>query len=203
MLAKSISVRWLLAAWLVAAAASVLAGCASAGAGDAPAAPAADTAPAPPPRKPFVAPTWAAKKYANEQFGFSLHYPADFEEQPVQAGGLFTAASPMQAPRLDVTASPPPGDGSMDAIAASIETTLKTVGGGEAKVTEKKDVKLRDESTPAMELAAEWTFQGIPLLSSVVATVRDGQLISVMVTGMQGTTITDLSDIAYTLYFDE
>lgn len=203
MFAKSTSVRWLLAAWLVAAAVSVLAGCASAGGGDAPAAPAADAAPAPPPRKPFVAPTWEAKKYANEQYGFSVHYPADFEEQPVQEGGLFTAASPMQAPRLDVTATPPPGDGSVDAVAVSLETLLEMVGGGEAKVTEKKAVKLRDEATPAMEFAAEWTFQGLPLLSSAVATVRDGQMITVMVTGMQGTTITDLSDIAYTLYFDE
>jgi hypothetical protein len=37
----------------------------------------------------------------------------------------------------------------------------------------------------------------------VVAAVRDGDLISVMVTGMDGTAITELSDIAYTLYFDE
>jgi hypothetical protein len=203
MFAKSRSLRWFLAAVLVVAAVSVLAGCASAGSGDAPATAAADVPPAAPPRKPFVPPAWEAKEYANEQYGFSVHYPADFEEQAVQAGGLFTAASPMQAPRLDVTASPPPGDGSVDAVAASIEATLKTVGGGEAKVTEKKAVKLRDEATPAMEFAAEWTFQGIPLLSSAVATVRDGELITVMVTGMQGTAITELSDIAYTLYFDE
>ena len=203
MFAKSTSVRWVFAAWLAVAAVSVLAGCASAGGGDAPAAPAADAPPAPPPRKPFVAPTWEAKKYANEQYGFSVHYPADFEEQPVQAGGVFTAASPMQAPRLDITAAPAGGEVSLDVVASGIETSLSTIGGGQAKVTDKKAVKLRDEVTPAMEFTVNWTFQGIPLLSTAVATVRDGDLISVMVTGMEGTTITDLSDIAYTLYFDE
>jgi hypothetical protein len=195
--------RPILGVLLISAAVVGLAGCTSAGSADAPAAPAADVAPAPPPRKPFVPPTWTAKKYMNEQYGFSVHYPADFAEQPVQPGGLFTAASPMQAPRLDITALPDQGVSSIDAVATGLETTLATVGGGEAKVTDKKEVKLRDEVTPAMELTVAWTFQGIPLLSSVVAAVRDGDLISVMVTGMDGTAITELSDIAYTLYFDE
>jgi hypothetical protein len=192
-------------AWVLATVALGLAGCASAGGGAPEAASAADVAPEPaaPVRKAFVPPTWPAKSYDDEQHGFSVHYPADFEQQPAQEGVLFTAASPMQAPRLDVTSGPVPGDGSLDAIAADLERNFAALGGGEAKVTAKKETVLRDEVTPAKELTLEWAFQGFPLQSSVVAVERAGALISVTVTGMQGTDIAELSDIAYTLHFDD
>lgn len=162
-----------------------------------------EVVPAPPARTPFVPPTWEAKKYTNDEHRFSVHYPADFAEQPAQEGVLFTAASPMQAPRLDITTGPLPSDGTLDAIAADLERSFAALGGGEAKVTAKKETRLRDEVTPARELTLEWAFQGFPLQSSVVAVERDGKLISVTVTGMQGTDISELSDIAYTLYLDD
>jgi hypothetical protein len=162
-----------------------------------------EVVPAPPARAPFVPPTWEAKKYTNEEHRFSVHYPADFEVQPVQDGALFTAASPMQAPRLDITKGPLPSDGTLDTMAADVERNFAAIGGGEAKVTAKKETRLRDEVTPARELTVEWAFQGFPLQTSVVAVERDGMLITVTVTGMQGTDISELSDIAYTLYFDD
>ena len=54
-----------------------------------------------------------------------------------------------------------------------------------------------------MEMTVDWAFQGFPLQSSVLATVRGGSLVAVMVTGMQGGDVAQLSDIAYTLYVDE
>ena len=178
---------------------TLLAGCASGGGGDVTAPAAAE--PPMPAKKPFVAPDFEATEWKSEELGFSVHYPSDFAEQPPNPGGLFTAASPAQVPRIDVLASPSPPDTSIDGVAAGVESALSALGGGEASVTNKKEVKLQDGVTDAMELVVEWTFQGFPLQSLVLGTVTGDQLVNVMVTGMQGGDMAELSEIAYTLYF--
>jgi hypothetical protein len=184
-------------------------GCASGGASpgastDASAGTAGDVAAAPaaPAKKPFEPPAWPAAVYTNEELGFSVHYPADFEQQPAQGGGLFTAASPMMVPRIDVNRADAPPDTTLAAGLAALAEGLGQTGGGEATVKESRETKLRDEVTPAIEGVVEWSFQGFPLQSFVVGTIQDGSMVTVTVTGMQGGDVAELSEIAYTLYFE-
>ncbi|HVS13195.1 MAG TPA: hypothetical protein VMV46_04680 [Thermoanaerobaculia bacterium] len=180
-----------------------LAACVSSGAaprpGDVP--PAA--APAAPAKRPFEPPPWEAAVYENQEHGFSVHYPLDFGEQPPQGEGLFTAASAMQVPRIDVNrTAAPAGPVAPEEVAEGMAASLSQVGGGEATVREAREVTLRDGVTPGVESVVEWSFQGFPLQSFVLGVVQGDALITVMVTGMQGGEVTELSDIAYTLYFD-
>ena len=179
----------------------LLSGCASGGSAagapaDVPAAPAA------PAKKPFESPAWEASVYENEELGFSVHYPTDFAEQPPQDGGLFTAASPMQVPRLDVNRSPAGPDVALEDVLPALAENLGELSGGEATVKESRETKLRDEVTPAIEAVIDWSFQGFPLQSFVLGTIQHDSVITVMVTGMQGGEVAELSDIAYTLYFE-
>lgn len=177
---------------------ALVVGCASGGAVDAPAAPAA------PAKTPFVAPEWESQSFDSEDHGFSVHFPADFSETPATGGGLFSAASPNMVPRLDLNILPMAPTSSIEEVGASLEAAMAEVGGGEAKVTASKAVTLRDDVTEGMEFTLEWTFQGFPLQSLVLgAPSADGaSIVSVMVTGMQGADMAELADIAYTLYFD-
>ena len=175
-------------------------GCTSSGGATAPSAAATDVAAAPAPaKKPFVAPDWESEQYQNPDYGFSVHYPVDFQEQPVQDGGLFSAASPQQVPRMDINLVPSSG-ASIDEIGAQLVQAMETLGGGEAQVTSSKMTKLADEVTEAMEWVMEWTFQGFPLQSYVLGTEVESQVVTVMVTGMQGGDVSDLSRIARTLH---
>ena len=177
-------------------------GCASRG-GDvaAPASAAADV----PSKKPFTPPAFDATKWSSEEYGFSVHYPSDFAEQPAQDGGLFSAASPAQVPRIDLIAIPAAeiAGGSIDEIGDGVAAQLAELGGGEASVTSSKEVKLQDGVTDALEFVADWTFQGFPLQSVVVGTDVKDQWIAVLVTGLQGGDLEELSEIAYTLYFED
>jgi hypothetical protein len=172
-------------------------GCASSGSGgDVPAAPAPEPPPEPPPPPPFD-----AAEFHSEEYGFRVLYPKDFQQEPGD-GTLFTAASPMMAPRLDVSRSDAGPEMTLDMAAAAAETQFKTLGGGEAKLVEKKMTKLHDGSE-VMEFLIEWTFQGFPLKSVALFAPRAEDLISVVVTGMDGMSeVSDLVDIAHTLSFD-
>ncbi|HVS64213.1 MAG TPA: hypothetical protein VMT85_12005 [Thermoanaerobaculia bacterium] len=180
----------------------LLAGCASGGAAAGAPADVPPAAPAAPAKKPFEPPAWEASVYQNEELGFSVHYPTDFAEQPPQDGSLFTAASPMQVPRLDVSRSPAGPDVALEDVLPALAESLGQLGGGEATVKESRETKLRDEVTPAIEAVIDWSFQGFPLQSFVLGTIQGDSVITVMVTGMQGGEVAELSDIAYTLYFD-
>jgi hypothetical protein len=179
-----------------------LAGCASGGAAG-PGDVAAPAAPAAPAKKPFEPPAWESAVYQNDELGFSVHYPTDYAEQPPQGEGLFTAASAMQVPRIDVNrGAAPAGPVSPEEVAAGVAESLGQVGGGEATVKEAREVTLRDGVTTGVESVIDWSFQGFPLQSLVLGVVQGDSLITVMVTGMQGGEVSELSDIAYTLYFD-
>jgi hypothetical protein len=177
-------------------------GCATGGAGAPGSAADVPSAPAAPAKKPFEPPAWEANVYANEELGFSVHYPKDFTEQPAQDGGLFTAASPMQVPRVDVSRFDATPETTLDAVLPMMAEGLGAVGGGEATVRESRQVELRDEVTPAIEGVIEWSFQGFPLQSFVLGTIQGDTVVAVTVTGMQGGELSELSDIAYTLYFE-
>lgn len=192
--------RFVFALAIVALAAGVAAGCASARGADADVTPAVPPAPA---KKPFTAPTFASKEWRSEEHGFLVHYPSDFEEQEAQGPtGVLTAASPMMAPRLDVNVSPVPDPvPSLEEVATQTQQTFATLGGGEAKVTSSQMTKLQDGLTPAMELVVEWTFQGFPLQTVALQAIHGDEMVNVTVTGLQGGAIEELRNIAYTLYF--
>ena len=170
-------------------------GCASTGAGSA----AADV-PAAPQKKAFVPPSYEAAEYASEEYGFSVHYPSDFQEQP--GAGLFAAASASQIPRIDITLIPGSPDASPETIASGLEAGLAELGGGEANVTASKETVLQDGVTPALELMVDWSFQGFPISSIVLITEAGGQMINVQVTTMEGGVDDRIKEIAYTLYLD-
>ena len=195
--ASSLPLRAVLA--LLTSAALVASGCASTGSSsvasaDVPSAPAVAA------KKPMEPPSWDALVYENEEHGFSVHYPADFSEAPAQDGGLFSAASPMQVPRIDVLLLP--AGSSIEELSPLLEQNMAQVGGGEAKVTASGGVTLEDEVTQGMEFTLDWTFQGFPLTSVVLGAPAEGGTVGVMVTGMQGGELQELRDIAYTLYVD-
>ncbi len=171
-----------------------LGACASGGGSvDAPAA-----APAPV-KKAFVAPEWDSTEFRSEDGVFFLHYPSDFEVQPVQAGGLLSVASPSLVPRVDVNQLAGIGDSSMEEVGSGLVTTMKQLGGGEAEITAAKMVKLSDEVTDAMRFDINWSFQGFPLSSVALVVPTDDYAINVLVTGMDGGDVAELEGIANTL----
>ncbi len=183
--------------------AAFVVGCASGGSGSAPAV-GGDAAPAAPAKKAFEPPAWESKVFENAEHAFSVHYPSDFAESPPTNGGLFSAASPSQVPRLDVLVLPVPPSTPLDQIGAALADNMKQVGGGEAEVTSSKATTLQDGVTEGMEFTLSWTFQGFPLDSIILGapSPTGNGIIGVMVTGMQGGDMEQLRDIASTLYFD-
>ena len=179
------------------------AGCASSG-GDRGSAAAAPAAPAAPAKKAFTPPAFDATEFKSEEHSFSVHYPSDYATETPQAPtGVLTAASPSMVPRIDVTVVPDPGTATLEEAGALVASNLGTVGGGEAKVTSSKETTLQDGVTEAQEFVVEWAFQGFPLQSVVLNVTSDGNIVNVMATGMAGGDTAELSEIAYTLYFND
>ncbi len=177
----------------------LLTGCASStggGAADVPREPPA------PVKKPFTPPAFASTEWKSAEHGFLVHYPSDFEVQPAQGpAGVFTAASPMMAPRLDINVLPVVPGLTLEAAGELVKAQLGQLGGGEAKLASSTATKLQDGVSPAMEFVVEWTFQGFPLNSVVVLAPQGDKSVNLTVTGMQGGDLQQLRDIAYTLYF--
>jgi hypothetical protein len=176
-------------------------GCASTGGGGGAASDV--SAPAAPAKKAFQPPSFESTEFVSEEYGFRLHYPADFTVEETQApSGLLTAASPSMVPRLDVNVSPQEGEASLEQAAAAVEAQMAQLGGGEAKVTGSEVITLQDGVTKAMRFDVDWSFQGFPLSSVVVLVANKGSLVNVTVTGMQGGEVADLHAISDTLYID-
>ena len=171
-----------------------LGACASGGgSADSPAA-----APAPV-KKAFVAPEWDSTEFRSEDGVFFVHYPSDFQEQPAQAGGVLSVASPSLVPRVDVSTLDGVQDSSIEEVGAGLIETMKQLGGGEAEITASQMVKLSDEVTDAMRFDVNWSFQGFPLTSVVLVVPTETYAINLLVTGMDGGDLAELEGIANTL----
>ncbi len=159
-----------------------------------------DVAPPAPVKMAFVPPTWESTEYRSEDGAFFVHYPSDFEMQPLQGDlSRLSVASPSLVPRVDVTVITEIADPAIDAVGASIAAGMAQLGGGTAEIASSEMVTLRDGVTEAMKFALDWTFQGFPLSSVVLVAPAADYHVNVMVTGMDGGDMAQLEDIAFTL----
>jgi len=116
-------------------------------------------------------------EYVNEEYGFSIKYPAEYAEGKPQGNEVFRARSPApardpQVPLLAISIL----DTTVGATFAELKDTFKsgpaTVGMGDVEFVFEKEITLSDGVTAAYELEIEYQYKGYELKTLYLWTVK-------------------------------
>jgi hypothetical protein len=145
-----------------------------------------------------VALSFEAAEYTNDEYGFSVRYPKDWEQQPSDTT-LFYAAAPDQVPILIISVAE--GATLAEAVAAAVEG----IGGSALKIKSQSETTLAD-GTEATHGTGKFKHPESPLALDAfcLGAMRDGKWIIVTVATVGLVAKYDeakFSEIAHTLEF--
>ena len=137
--------------------------------------PAAPSAPAAP-----IKTTYAAKTYANDEYGFSFQYPSSMvaAAKPKAKYGLFEAADAMQVPAVSASALDTPK------VEEQTKESLESVGGSDIKTVSSEPTTLLDGKTEATLTKLSWKSSGYNITTYSLATEKGTKTISVSYTSL-------------------
>jgi 4-carboxymuconolactone decarboxylase len=109
---------------------------------------------------------------------FVIEYPESYLNKPLQTNEVLRVKVPPGAPAFEIAVIDPPQEGGkLEDHGKNLAKLLEPLGKG-VRILSQKPAKLKD-GTPAQETTIEWKFQGsIPLLSLVVAVMKDNKIVS-------------------------
>ena len=142
------------------------------------------------------------KQYAHTGTpAFVIEYPSNYENDPLQPNQVLRAKAPGGVPVFEMAVSDPPKEeGKLEDHGKNYAKLLETLG-TEVKILSQKPAKLKD-GTPAQEITIEWKFNGVfPLLSLVVAVMKDNKIVSFGGHVMGGGDLAPVREIVQTWVF--
>jgi hypothetical protein len=143
--------------------------------------------------------SFEAAEYTNDEYGFSVKYPKDWEQQPSDTT-LFYAAAPAQVPILMISVAE--GATLAEAVVAAVEET----GGSSVKIKSQSETTLAD-GTKAIEGIGTFKHSMAPMMTIeafVLGAMKDDKWVIVAVATVGMIAKFDeakFSEIAHTLEF--
>jgi hypothetical protein len=127
--------------------------------------------------------------YVNQQHGFSVDYPENWQSQPPQHREVFRAASPTQHKLPVVTASvtDQPKSTTLDPRAFTAVMQQLVPGSSGYQILSQEDVTLND-STPAKAFIFEWLWSDgkTKMVTAALITIKGGKYYNATVTNAAG-----------------
>jgi predicted acyl esterase len=103
-------------------------------------------------------------EYKNEEYGFSIKYPAEYaEEEPHGINEIFRARPPDRFPVLTIKPLGIEDDVTFAALKDTFKAAQRFAGRGEVEFSSEKEITLADGVTPAYELETEYHIEGYDL----------------------------------------
>ena len=105
----------------------------------------------------------AKGEYVNQEFGFSVRYPVEYEEETPRSNEVFRARSPARFPLLTISVLNAEVGTTFAELKDTFKSGLALTGIADVKFAFEKEITLSDGVTPAYELEVEYQFAGYDL----------------------------------------
>jgi len=111
-------------------------------------------------------------EYVDEEYGFSIKYPAEYAEEKPRSNEVFRARTPDRFPLLAITILHTEVGTSFTQLKDTFESGLAVAGIADVEFLFEKEITLPDGVTPAYELEIEYSFGGYDLRTLYLWTVK-------------------------------
>jgi hypothetical protein len=119
--------------------------------------------------------SFEAAEYSNADYGFSVKYPKEWQQQSIEEPTtLFMAAASKKVPALSISVQ------DYATFAEALTNTL-ALAGSDINITTERSTALAD-GTPATEATVKWKAQGLGADTFALGVQKDGKWIIVAVT---------------------
>ena len=98
-------------------------------------------------------------EYINQEFGFSIKYPAEYEEEAPRSNEVFRARSPTGLPVLTVSILAARAGATLAELKDIFVSGLELAGMADVEFVVEKEGTLSDGVTPAYELEIEYDLE--------------------------------------------